>query len=682
MIRDSLLYRQASEILHQVYGPEAAFRPGQYEAIEAVATRHRTLVVQRTGWGKSLVYFICTTLFRRQGRGITMVVSPLLVIMDNQAEMARSLGISCDVLNSSVKERRENILDALIHDQLDLIFVTPETLFKEDIQAILPQIRIGLFVVDEAHCISDWGHDFRLEYGRLGQVVRRMPFTVAVLGTTATANDRVVKDLQNQLGENVFVLRGPLSRDSLHLQVLHLNDRVSRYAWLLENLPKLPGTGIIYCLTRRDCDYLSDFLNQNGISVRPYYSGDGIEEENSASIVAFRENRIKALVATVKLGMGYDKGDISFIVHYQMPSNIVLYYQQIGRAGRSIPDAYVFLMCGQEDLDINNYFIDTAFPSEKECSSVLAVVGESDGVGRLQIEAAVNIRRGRLEKTLAFLLNEGVLRKDDRKYFITPKRFQYDSPRYDAITAIRRREMEQMLELTHTNRCLSRFAVEALDDYSGGDCGKCRNCLGHDIFPGLSVSFETEQTAADYINGLLIPIEPRKRWPDGKKIPNPNQTGFCLSKYGDPGFGALVKQGKYSREMRFSDELVGKSARLLRDLAGEAGVTTVTCVPSLRSDLVLDFARRVAVSAGLHFIELIRKSPARQQKEMENTAFQCRNAMNSFSVEAEQVPEKLVLIDDIVDSRWTMTVCGHLLSERGCQAVYPFALADSSSREV
>ena len=682
MMQDSLLYRQAMDILHQVYGPNADFRPGQYEAIEAVATRQRTLVVQRTGWGKSLVYFICTTLFRRQGRGITMVVSPLLALMDNQAEMARSLGISCDVLNSSVKDRRESILDSLIHDRLDLIFVTPETLFREDIQAILPRIRIGLFVVDEAHCISDWGHDFRLEYGRLGQVVRRMPSTVAVLGTTATANDRVVKDLQTQLGENVFVLRGSLSRDSLHLQVLHLNDRASRYAWLLENLPKLPGTGIIYCLTRRDCDYLSDFLNQNGVLVRPYYSGDEMEEENSASIAAFRENGVKALVATVKLGMGYDKGDISFIVHYQMPSNIVLYYQQIGRAGRNIQDAYVFLMCGQEDLDINNYFIDTAFPTEEECGKVLAAVGDSDGAGKYQIESAVNIRRGRLEKTLAFLINEGALRKEDRRYYITPKRFQYDSRHYEAITAIRRREMEQMLELTRTGQCLSRFAVEALDDHSGGDCGKCGNCLGHDIFPGLSVSFESQQTAAEYINGLLIPIEPRKRWPDGKKIPNPNQTGFCLSKYGDPGYGALVKQGKYSREKRFSDELVGKSARLLREWAGETGVTAVTCVPSLRSDLVLDFARRTAASAGLRFVELIRKSPAKQQKDMENTAFQCRNAMDSFSVEAKRVPEKLILIDDIVDSRWTMTVCGHLLSERGCQAVYPFALADSSSREV
>ena len=682
MIHDPNLYRQASEILRQVYGPDASFRPGQYEAIEAVATWQRTLVVQRTGWGKSLVYFICTTLFRRQGRGVTMVVSPLLVLMDNQAEMARSLGICCDVLNSSVKDRREEILDALVHDRLDLIFVTPETLFKEDVQAILPKVRIGLFVVDEAHCISDWGHDFRLEYGRLGQVVRRMPSTVAVLGTTATANDRVVKDLQNQLGQNVFVLRGPLGRESLHLQVLHLKDRVSRYAWLLENLPKLPGTGIIYCLTRRDCDYLSDFLNRNGIPVRPYYSGDGMEEANNRAIAAFRENRIKALVATVKLGMGYDKGDISFIVHYQMPSNIVLYYQQIGRAGRNIPDAYVFLMCGQEDLDINNYFIDTAFPTKSECKRVLTVVGSSDGAGRYQIESAVNIRRGRLEKALAFLLNEGALRKEGSKYYITPKRYRYDSRHYEAITAIRRREMEQMLELTRTDRCLSRFAVEALDDFSGGDCGTCSNCLGHDIFPGLSVSFEAEQRAATYINGLLIPIEPRKRWPGGKTIPNPNQTGFCLSKYGDPGYGALVKQGKYSREKRFSNELVGKSARLLRNWAEAEDITAVTCVPSLRNDLVLDFARRAAASAGLRFMELIRKSPARPQKEMENTAFQCRNAMDSFSVEAEQVPEKLILIDDIVDSRWTMTVCGHLLSERGCQAVYPFALADSSNREV
>lgn len=672
------IYKESMSLLHSVFGANAVFRDGQYEAIEAAATQRRTLVVQRTGWGKSLVYFICTKLFRESGKGITMVVSPLLVLMDNQAEMARGLGIRCDVLNSAVKDRREEILSQLANEELDLIFVTPETLFKDDVQSLLPKLRIGLFVIDEAHCISDWGHDFRLEYGNLGKVIAGFPANVSVLATTATANNRVVTDLKRQLGEDVFVSRGALSRSSLHIQVIERENRADRYAWILDNIEKLPGTGIIYCLTRRDCDYLSDFLQKNGVSVLPYYSGDHNGEANAVAIEAFRENKIKAIVATVKLGMGYDKGDVSFIIHYQMPSNIVLYYQQIGRAGRNLSDAYVFLLCGKEDRIINEYFINTAFPSQKEARTVYQAIGEADGMKLWQIEGAVNIRRNRVSKTLDFLLNEGAVRKEKTSYYITPKPYQYAAEHYQEITKIRYREMAQMIEFTKTAQCLSQFAVNCLDDFTAAPCGKCANCLRGDIFPGLSVSFESQQKASDYINTRILDIIPRKVWPNYKKIPCPNQMGLCLSKYGDPGYGALVKEGKYGLKRYFSDELVGRSAKLLYDLAKEHGIQIITCVPSLRNDLVRNFAVRVAQSAGLKFLDLLEKSPAPPQKNMENSAYQHRNAMKSFSVLSEAVPEKLILIDDVVDSKWTLTVCGHLLCEKGCQEVFPFALADSS----
>ena len=675
------IYEESVSLLHGIYGDSAVFRDGQYEAIEAAATRRRTLVVQRTGWGKSLVYFICTKLFQERGRGMTMVVSPLLVLMDNQMEMARGLGIRCDVLNSTVKDRREEILRRLSNGELDLIFVTPETLFKEDMQSLLPKLRIALFVIDEAHCISDWGHDFRLEYGNLGKVVAGLPANVSVLATTATANNRVINDLKRQLGEDVFISRGPLSRDSLHIQVMHCGSRADRYAWILDNIGRLPGTGIIYCLTRRDCDYLSDFLRKNGVSVLPYYSGEKNGEANAAAIEAFRKNEIKAIVATVKLGMGYDKGDVSFIIHYQMPSNIVLYYQQVGRAGRNLPDAYVFLLCGQEDRNINEYFINTAFPSQQEAESVYQAVGAKDDVKLWQLEGMVNIRKNRVMKTLDFLQNEGAVRKEKTSYYITPKRYQYPAEHYQAVTEIRRREMAQMMEFTKTTQCLSQFAVNCLDDFTASPCGKCANCLHRDIFPGLSLSFESQRKASDYINSRILEILPRKKWPDYKKIPCPNQTGCCLSKYGDPGYGALVKEGKYGSEQRFCDELVGRSAKLLSEIAKKHGVQALTCVPSLRNHLVRDFAMRVAQSAGLSFLDLLRKTPAPPQKNMENSAYQHRNALESFSVLPKEVPKKLILIDDIVDSRWTLTVCGHLLCERGCQEVFPFALADSSQEE-
>lgn len=686
-ITNPALYDKAFAVLKSLYGEAARFRDGQYEAIEATMCRHRTLVVQRTGWGKSLVYFICTKLLREKGAGATFVVSPLLVLMQNQIEATARLGLRCEALNSTTKDRREEILDKIKTMSVDMVFVTPETLFNEDVQAAMPRIKIGLFVIDEAHCISDWGHDFRLEYSRLKEVLHQLPSTVPVLATTATANDRVVADLKAQLGNEVFASRGPLSRDSLSIQVLRLQKKAERYAWILENINKLPGSGIIYCLTQRDCDYLADFLQQNGIAAMAYYSRNGNEEEkNRVAEEALKHNRIKAIVATIKLGMGYDKGDIAFVIHFQMPANIVSYYQQIGRAGRNIDRAYVFLMTGQEDEDILNYFIKTAFPTRTETEKILACISEHEGMSQPRLAACLNIRHSRIEKALMFLRKDGFIFKDKSNYYVAPKPFVYDAAHYDEITRIRYREMEQMKELTRTEACYSQFIVRALDDHTAEKCGHCSNCLGHDLIDA-EVSFKAREKASAYINGRTLTIEPRKKWASsevttGKNIAYVNQPGICLSRYGDPGYGELVSRDKYAKEERFCDELIGRSAELLFPWLRERGIFHITGVPSLRSRLVPDFARRLAERCRLRYVELLQKAPAAQQKHMENSAHQCANAFQSFSVtEGVSMPKKVLLVDDIVDSRWTLTVCGYRLMEAGCQEVYPFALADSSQKE-
>lgn len=688
-ITDIAVYTQAEKIIKQLYGENARFREGQYEAIEAVMTKKRVLVVQRTGWGKSLVYFVCTKLMRQENRGTTLVVSPLLVLMDNQIQAAEKMGLRCDVLNSSVKDRRSDIIESLKAGELDILFITPETLFSEDVQKNIKDIKIGLFVVDEAHCISDWGHDFRLEYGKLKAVVSALPANVPVLATTATANDRVINDLEQQLGGNVYISRGSLTRSSLSIQVLELPSRIERYAWILENINKLSGSGIIYCLTQRDCDYLAAFLKENGVSAEAYYSkksADG-EQTNKEIEERFRKNEIKVIVATIKLGMGYDKGDIAFVIHYQMPQNIVSYYQQIGRAGRNIDRAYVFLMFGKEDEDILNYFINTAFPTEKEAEDIMRFIKSRDGVKYGQILSALNIRKQRVEKALDFLVNDGFVMKDRSTYYASPKPFVYKKDHYDSVTKMRIAEMEQMKSLASTKSCYSKFIVNCLDDHSASDCGCCSNCLNHEILPSRP-SLQYVHIAEKYINGLVIEIEPRKMWvysdcTESGKIPVPNQTGICISKYGDPGYGELVKRDKYSKDKRFCNELVGKGAELLRPIIKQNGIKFLTCVPSLRSDIVRDYSERLADSLGLTFIEVLEKRSAKQQKEMQNSEHQCGNAFRSFYLmENAVVPEKIILVDDIVDSRWTLTVCGHRLCEQGCKEVYPFALADSSQKEI
>lgn len=684
---DNEIYQKAYSIIKSLYGEKASFRDGQYEAIEATMTNKRTLVVQKTGWGKSLVYFSCTKMLREQNKGVTFVISPLLVLMQNQLEAAERLGLRCDVLNSDTKDRRAEILQSLKKDEIDLVLVTPETLFTEDVQKSLGEIKIGLLVIDECHCISDWGHDFRQEYGKLREVIAYLPPNVPILATTATANNRVINDLEKQLGKDVFVSRGPLTRESLSIQVLNMPSKVERYAWILENINKLEGSGIIYCLTQRDCDFLADFLNKNGINAMPYYSSDTRNEENKLAEEKFQRNEIKAIVATIKLGMGYDKGDISFIIHYQMPSNIVSYYQQIGRAGRNIERAYTFLMYGKEDMNIINYFINTAFPTKEETDKIIDFIGDNDGVKLFQIEHALNMRSNRLKKALGFLLNDGFIRKEKTSYYLTPKMYFYDEEKYNSITEIRRMEANQMIKLSTTKECYSKFIVNSLDDFSAKECGNCSNCIGKEIL-SENVSLKAKEIASEYIDRLSLLIEPRKRFVFSDVTTNSaikylNKEGSCLSKYGEVGYGELVKRDRNGKEQKFCMELVGKSAELLKDLVKEQGITHITCVPSLRSNIVKDFAKELAASLKIEFVELLDKREAKSQREMENSSYQCENAFKSFiTKENVSVPEKVILVDDIVDSRWTLTVCGYKIMEKGVSEVYPYALADNSYGEI
>ncbi len=343
-------------------------------------------------------------------------------------------------------------------------------------------------------------------------------------------------------------------------------------------------------------------------------------------------------------------------------------------------------MHGREDEEIIDYFIRTAFPTEKETGAILAAVTEAGGLTMRGIEQKVNISRTRIGKALSFLQNDGYLYKEKTQFFASPKPYVYDRAHYDAVTSVRRQETEQMKALVRTKECYSLFITRALDDPAAAPCGHCANCLGRPVLPE-DVSPASRLTAAGYVDGLVLTIEPRKQWAAFKdrkaaKIPRPNMPGICLSRYGDPGYGEMVKRDKYSKPPRFSDELVGKSAGLLLPLIREKQITHITAVPSLRSDIVTDFAKRLGNRCGLIWIESLIKKPAGPQKTMENSAHQCQNACESFFIrEGITLPERVLLVDDIVDSRWTMTVCGSLLTEHGCLEVYPFALADSSHSE-
>ncbi len=683
------------KLLQQMIGEDKDFRAGQWEAIEAVAIKKQhALVVQRTGWGKSLVYFLATKLLREQGSGPTVLISPLLSLMRNQIEMAGRIGIRSFTINSTNKKEWAAIEKALARDECDLMLISPERLNNEHfLKEVLPKIsgRIGLFVVDEAHCISDWGHDFRPDYRRIVRIVQMLPEGVPVLGTTATANDRVIADIQSQLGPGLLVYRGPLARESLRLQNIRLSNQSERLAWLAKNLPKFKGSGIIYCLTVADTERVTGWLKQKGFSAEAYHAGDDRNMDRQALEQAFLNNEIKILVATVALGMGFDKPDIDFVIHFQRPGSVVAYYQQVGRAGRAVDRSYGILLSGTEDDEIQNYFIESAFPSTKLFVDILQELEKSEGLSLYQILAKVNTSKSMAEKALKLLEVDGAVGQTfDRKllYFRTPNPWVPETDRINRVLDLRRAELAQMQAYVDHPDCLMKFLLKALDDPNPVPCKRCANCQGK----GFSASIPDELVieAENYLKGTQVLIQPRKQFPFGlfpdqkRDIPIElqNTEGRSLCYYGDTGWGKIVQTGKY-QEGHFPDKLVNAASHLIRNLWNpEPFPAWVTSIPSTRHpNLVPDFAARLAQSLGIPFHPVFqRTSQAPEQKNMQNNIMQARNVIGTIEI-VQTIPHKpVLLVDDIIDSGWTLTMAGYLLRKNGSGLVYPFTLAQAAGK--
>ena len=678
------------------------FRDGQWEAIDNIVNqRGKVLCVQRTGWGKSMVYFVSARLMRAEGAGVTLIISPLLALMRNQIEAARRLGLRALTVNSTNRDDWDHVRDELLADQVDLLLISPERLANDEfVGSTLQPIaaRIGLLVIDEAHCISDWGHDFRPDYRRIGQVLARLPVNITVLATTATANRRVEQDVAAQLGGTVEIQRGPLVRESLALQNMHMPGPADRLAWMADQIPQLPGSGIVYTLTIRDADRVAEWLRQNNVEAHAYHKDIPVEQKLKLE-QALLANEVKCLVATTALGMGYDKPDLTFVIHYQTPGNVVAYYQQVGRAGRAIPVAYGVLLSGEEDDDINEYFRESAFPSEWQVTRILdALEAADEGLKVREIERAVNLRQSQIEKVLKLLVVEPMspVLRIEGSWYRTPNPYQLDRQRIAHLTAQREAEWGQMKRYLANERCLMQFLADALDDSNAQACGKCAVCLGRAVLP-LELQRNTHINAQRFVRHSEMPLELKKQWDiealalyqsvfgwRGLNIPAQlrGEEGRVLSRWGEPVWGELVSRGK--AQGHFDDELVDASVDLIRNRWGAvAPVAWVTCIPSSRHpNLVPDFAARLAAALGVPFRAVIEKSlETEPQKNMENRFHQCHNLDGAFTIRPEAgTDEAVLLIDDVVDSAWTLTLAAALLRQTGTAVVYPFALAATTAK--
>lgn len=678
--------RHALELLRQLTNrPDSEFRDGQLEAIRGlVIERDRVLVVQRTGWGKSAVYFLATRLLRDQGAGPTILISPLLALMRNQITAAARMGIRAATINSSNESEWDEVGQKLQADEVDLLLISPERLANKKFRdQVLTQVgsTAGLVVVDEAHCISDWGHDFRPDYRRVRNILNNLPSQVPVLACTATANDRVMEDIRSQLGSQIEVRRGQLARPGLSLVVLDLPAPAQRLAWLAQVIPGLPGSGIVYCLTTGDVETVSDWLNRNGIVARGYWGGAQDRPELEQQLI---DNELKVLVATSALGMGFDKPDLGFVIHYQAPGTPIAYYQQVGRAGRQLDRSVGVLLQGSEDEAIQDWFISRAFPTRSEADAVVEVLESKDGfTSRSELLRQVNIRQSRLELLLKNLEVDGAITSEGQKYQRTPRPWQYDEERVDAISKLRRDEQQQMkLYASGNSGCRMEFLQKCLDDSSAAPCGHCDVCRPSSLTG--SVDSDLVLDAVKFLRRRPLIIKPRLRWATGGNIPAERRVseGRCLCRWGDGGWGDQVRQGKQV-DGRFSNDLVAALADLIQsDWRPTPSPTWITYVPSkAHPTLVEDLARRLGVVLGLPVIPALgKKYHTEPQKKMENSARQLSNIRGSFEVLNDVPDSPVLLVDDVVDSRWTFTAVGDVLREAGCPLVYPVALANTGAQ--
>lgn len=703
------LQSEALEVLASLTGAQnPQFHDGQYEAIETlVQGRRRALVVQRTGWGKSAVYFIATLLLRRRGAGPTLLVSPLLSLMRDQVSAAARAGVRAVAINSANAHEWDAARDALARDEVDVLLVSPERLnnprFRDE---QLPDLlgRIGMLVVDEAHCISDWGHDFRPDYRRIAELIERLPQDLPVLATTATANARVVTDIEEQLGggesagAGVVTIRGSLARASLRLGVLEFPDSRDRLGWLLSHLGELAGSGIIYTLTVSAAEDTARLLREAGHAVRAY-TGRTDTDEREESERMLKDNELKALVATSALGMGFDKPDLGFVVHLGAPSSPVAYYQQVGRAGRGTDRADVLLLPGREDQEIWHYFATASMPDEARAQAVLEVLSDVP-LSTPALEAKVNIRRSPLELLLKVLDVDGAVHRVQGGWVTTGQPWSYDAERYDRIRQARINEQNSMIEYQRTGECRMATLQWDLDDSTAAPCGRCDRCT-EPWYP-RGVTGEAASVAASSLDRVSVEIEPRRQWPTGAdqlgvllngspvrgriKPERQIEAGRAIARLTDLGWGNTLRElfAPGTPDAPVSEALFGACVRVLAEWGWAERPVAIVSVPSRsRPQLVESVAAglgRVGRLPYLGQLSLVGEGP--RGTSGGNSAYRLAGVWGGLAVNeslaaaiTETGPGPILLVDDRVDSRWTLTVAGGLLRDAGATSVLPFALA-------
>ncbi|MDA7418044.1 RecQ family ATP-dependent DNA helicase [Xenophilus arseniciresistens] len=678
----SLAHTHLQIVLAAMAGPAARPREDQLAAVAAlVEQRDRVLVVQATGWGKSAVYWAATSALRASGGGPTLIVSPLLALMRDQVDAAARAGLRAATINSTNLDDWDAVFADIAADRLDVLLVSPERLGNPGFAQRLPALLAGaaLVVIDEAHCISDWGFDFRPDYQRLSRTLLGIAAGTPVLATTATANQRVTEDIARQLGSDTQTFRGSLARSSLRLAVVPGLAALERLAWVADALDCFAGSGIVYALTVADTERIAGFLRSCGFEVAAYHGGLDAPARQQIED-ALRRNALKAVVATSALGMGYDKPDLAFCIHVGSPASPVAYYQQVGRAGRALDDALAVLLPAETDERIWAYFATAGVPDEKRVGQILAALADGP-LGLVALENATGIRRGRLEGLLKILAVEEVVQREGPAWALTGQPWTFDAARWQALGQVRAREAGLMRAFAAGQGCLMRFLQEALDDPAPSDCGRCSVCTSRLPAPGAQPAAPRVEAARLYARGQDVVIAPRKLWPAGgtrKGRITACGEGRALAFADDPGWAdallPLLAAPDALAPQPVLDGVVAVLGRWRRSW-GARPVAVVPLPSATHPQLLHAVAAHVAQAGRLPLVDALQLRGPSPDPDLASAAkVAALNHALALRSGVEVPAGPLLLVGLRYRSGWAMTVAAALLREAGAADVLPLVL--------
>ena len=645
------------------------FYDDQWETIERILKGERVLLIEKTGFGKSLCFQFPATIFK----GITVVFSPLIALMRDQVKKLNSLGISAKCINSEqTAEENSNIIADAIKGGIKILYIAPERQENSEWIEATRQMKLSMIVIDEAHCISVWGHDFRPAFKRIINLVKLLPTGLPVLATTATATKKVEADIASQIGGSISILRGDLLRENFKLFVIKVSSDDEKLIWLGKNLDKMPGTGILYTGTRVDTEIYSNWFEHLNLSTTSYNAGLDIDSRIAVEN-GLMDNKWKCVISTNALGMGIDKADIRFIIHTQIPQSPIHYYQEIGRAGRDGEPAYILLFYNPEDKDLPESFIEGGRPSIQKYEKVISAI-KNELLGEKELMKKTNLKQTQIRVIKSDLVEQGIIREvmfgRDKKYEYITNALALNAKTFEELRNTKKADLEKMIEYAETSQSRMKFLCDFLGDTTNHPFNNCDNTGLKKIKVIVNEEWKKklQEFRENYFPKLIVESK-------GSNIVN----GIAASYYGFSNVGAALHRCKYQTKEDFPDFLLKLTLRAFRKKFGQEDFDYIAYVPPTSSgDLVKNFATKLSQVLKFPIThDLIKIRQTKEQKIFANGFLKSDNVSGAFSFANPDLffGKNILLIDDIFDSGATVKELGKLFTKFGAVKIAPLVIA-------